>query len=492
MEGLLYLLDLQLLTMIFTGVLVGIVFGAIPGLSATMAIALFIPITFTMSPVTGISFLLGIYCGGMYGGAIPAILIGTPGTPGAAATILDGYAMGKKGEGGRALAYATVGSFIGGLFSCIVLILLAPQLASFGLKFGGPEYFALGIFGLSIVASISGENVLKGLIVAAIGLVIATIGMDPIMGSPRFTFGSANLTGGISFIPALIGLFAISQVLVDSEQQNETLSKKEVNYQRQRVSIKEIASKWIEFLRASVIGTIVGIIPGSGSGISTFLSYNESKRFSKTPEKYGEGIAEGVIATETSNNATTGGALVPLLTLGIPGDSVTAVIFGGLLIHGLTPGPDLFANNLDVVHGLFGTLIIANIFMLILGMFFIRYLVKIASVPKNVLIPIIIVFCFIGSFSISNNLFDIWIALAFGVLGYLMVKFNYPLPPLILGMILGPIIESNLRRSLIQTDEGLLIFFTRPISLLFIIVTVLTLLYPVVKKLVKQRKFAGL
>ncbi|HLQ74182.1 MAG TPA: tripartite tricarboxylate transporter permease, partial [Bacillota bacterium] len=203
---------------------------------------------------------------------------------------------------------------------------------------------------------------------------------------------------------------------------------------------------------------------------------------------YGKGIPEGVIATETSNNATTGGTLVPLLTLGIPGDSVTAVIFGGLLIHGLTPGPDLFAENLDVVHGLFGTLIIANIFMLILGMFFIRYLVKIASVPKNVLIPIIVVFCFIGSFSISNNIFDVWVALAFGVLGYFMMKFNYPLPPLILGMILGPIIESNLRRSLIQTDEGIMIFLTRPISLIFLIVTILTLLYPVVKNLMQQRK----
>lgn len=480
--GLLYLFDFYTILLVFLGVLIGIIFGAIPGLSATMAIALFIPMTFGMAPVAGISLLLGIYVGGMYGGCIPAILIGTPGTPANAATLLDGYAMGRNGESGRALTYATAGSFIGGLFSCLVLIFLAPQLATFGLNFGAPEYFALAVFGLSIVGSISGNNVLKGLIVASLGLLIATIGMDPMMGIPRFSFGSSHLIGGISFIPALIGLFAISQILIDAENKQDLIFSETVDYKRQRVSIKEMVSKWVEFLRAAVIGTIVGIVPGTGSGIATFLSYNESKRFSKKPEQYGKGIPEGVIATETSNNAITGGALVPLLTLGIPGDSVTAIIFGGLLIQGLTPGPSLFQENLDIVHGLFGTLILANIFMLFLGLFFIKYLVKIASIPKNVLLPMVVVFCLIGSYSISNSVFDIWVALIFGVIGYFLSKFNYPLPPLILGMILGPIIESNFRRSMIQSDSGILIFFTKPISLFFIIITLLTLLYPVIRK----------
>lgn len=482
-QGLYIFLDIQIILIVFLGVLVGIIFGAIPGLTATMAIALFIPVTFTMPPVMGISFLLAIYCGGMYGGSIPAILIGTPGSPGAAATLLDGYPMGKNGEGGRALVYATVGSFVGGLFSSIVLIVLAPQLATFGLKFGGPEYFALGLFGLSIVSSVSGSNVAKGLIAACIGLLISTIGMDPITSSARFAFGSHQLIGGISIIPALIGLFAISQILIDSRGEDDTILEKDISYKKQRVPLKEILSKWVEFLRASVIGTIIGIIPGSGAGISTFLSYNESRRFSKFPEKYGKGIPEGVIATETSNNATTGGALVPLFTLGIPGDAVTAVIFGGLLIQGLTPGPDLFAENLDIVHGLFGTLILANIFMLIVGMFFIRYLVKVAVVPKEILLPIIVIFCLIGSFSINNSVFDIWVALVFGLIGYVLTKYNYSLPPLILGMILGPIIETNFRRSLVQSDGGLDIFFTRPISLIFIIIAIISILYPIIKGL---------
>jgi putative tricarboxylic transport membrane protein len=476
--------DLQTLLLVFIGVSLGVVFSAIPGLTATMGIALLIPYTFALPQVAGISMLLGIYLGGMYGGSITAILIRTPGTPSAAATLLDGYPMAEKGEAGKALNYATIGSFIGGIISCILLILIAPQLAEVGLKFGPAEFFALAVFGLSIVGTVSGKYVIKGLIAAALGLFIATVGMDPIGGVMRFTFGSMNLTSGISFIPALIGLFAVSQVIKEIETKVK-INKKKIKYQRQKVSLKETASYWIEFLRASLIGTFVGIIPGTGSSIATFLSYNESKRFAKKErrEKYGTGIPEGVIATETSNNAVTGGALIPLLTLGIPGDVVTAVILGGLLIQGVTPGPLLFQNESELVYSLFGTLIIANIFMLLIGLFAVRFVGKIVDVPKSVLLPIVVTLCFIGSYSLSNNIFDVWIALVFGVIGYILEKFKYPLPPLILGIILGPIIESNLRRTLIESNNELSIFFTRPITAVFLSIAIISFVYPLIKQL---------
>ncbi|WP_370221701.1 tripartite tricarboxylate transporter permease [Cytobacillus sp.] len=482
--------DFQTLTLVFAGVFLGVVFSAIPGLTATMGIALLIPYTFSLPQVPAISMLLGIYIGGMYGGSITAILIRTPGTPSAAATLLDGYPMAAKGQAGKALNYATIGSFVGGIISCFILILIAPQLAAFGLKFGPAEFFALAVFGLSIVGTISGKNVVKGLIVVGVGLLIATVGMDPIGGVARFTFGSINLTSGVSFIPALIGLFAVSQVIKEIEEKVTANTKKKIKYQRERVSLRETFSYWKEFLRASAIGTFIGIIPGTGTSIATFLSYNESKRFAK-PERrkeYGKGIPEGVIATETSNNAVTGGALIPLLTLGIPGDVVTAVILGGLLIQGVTPGPLLFQNNGPLVYSLFITLIIANVFMLLIGLFAVRFVGKIVDVPKNVLLPIVVTLCFIGSYSLSNNLFDVWVALAFGVIGYLLEKFNYPLPPLILGIILGPIIESNLRRTIIESSGDLSVFFTRPISGVFLTIALVSFLYPLIKDFWRKLK----
>ncbi|WP_102264447.1 tripartite tricarboxylate transporter permease [Mesobacillus jeotgali] len=482
--------EVQTLVLVFAGVFLGVVFSAIPGLTATMGIALLIPYTFSLPQVPAISMLLGIYIGGMYGGSITAILIRTPGTPSAAATLLDGYPMAAKGQAGKALNYATMGSFVGGIISCIVLILIAPQLAAFGLKFGPAEFFALAVFGLSIVGTISGKNVVKGLMVAAVGLMIATVGMDPIGGVARFTFGSVNLTSGVSFIPALIGLFAVSQVIREIEEKATEGIKKKIKYQRERISLRETFSYWKEFLRASAIGTFIGIIPGTGTSIATFLSYNESKRFAK-PERrkeYGTGIPEGVIATETSNNAVTGGALIPLLTLGIPGDVVTAVILGGLLIQGVTPGPLLFQNNGPLVYSLFITLIIANIFMLLIGLFAVRFVGKIVDVPKNILLPIVVTLCFIGSYSLSNNLFDVWVALVFGIIGYLLEKFNYPLPPLILGIILGPIIESNLRRTIIESSGDLTVLFTRPISAVFLGIAIVSFIYPLIKDFWRRTK----
>ena len=477
--------ELQTLLLVFLGVFLGVLFSAIPGLTATMGIALLIPYTFSLPQVPALGMLLGIYIGGMYGGAITAILIRTPGTPSAAATLLDGYPMAAKGHAGRALNFATIASFVGGIISCIILILIAPQLASFGLKFGPAEFFALAVFGLSIVGTISGKHAIKGMAIAALGLLIATVGMDPIGGVARFTFGSVNLTSGVSFIPALIGLFAVSQVIKEVEEKVKKNQQKKIKFQRERISLRENLKYWKEYLRSSLIGTFIGIIPGTGTSIATFLSYNESKRFAKKDRKkdYGTGIPEGVIATESSNNAVTGGALVPLLTLGIPGDVVTAVILGGLMIQGVTPGPLLFQNNGTLVNSLFITLIIANIFMLLIGLFAVRFVGKIVDVPKNVLLPIVVTLCFIGSYSLSNNLFDVWIALVFGVIGFLLEKYNYPLAPLILGIIRGPIIESNLRSTVIESSGDLSVLFTRPISGIFLTIAIVSFVFPLLKSL---------
>ncbi|WP_373893552.1 tripartite tricarboxylate transporter permease [Virgibacillus natechei] len=486
MDQLLFqLLDYKTLLLVFLGVFFGIILSAIPGLTASMGIALAIPYTFALPPMSGISFILGIYVGGMYGGAITAILIRTPGTPSAAASILDGYPMAAKGDAAKALKWGIISSFIGGIISTGMLILIAPQLAKVALQFGPAEYFALAIFGLSIVGVVSGKYVVRGLIVGVLGLIVATVGMDPIGGMPRFTFGSTNLTAGISLIPALMGLFAVSQVIKEVvERIEEGGEKRVVKYKKQRVPFKDVISKWFHFVRAAVIGTLVGLVPGTGSSIATFVSYNESRRFAK-PERrkeYGTGIPEGVIATETSNNAITGGALIPLLTLGIPGDVVTAIILGGFLIHGIQPGPQLFEQQGDLVYGLFGMLIVANIFMLLIGWFGIKLFGRIINIPKSILLPIIVAFSFFGSYALSNNIFDVWTALVFGVIGYLLERYSYPLAPFILGIVLGPIIESNLRRTIIESGHDYSVFFTRPISAIFIILTILSFMLPLLRK----------
>lgn len=483
-QSLLQMFDIQLFILVFLGVFFGIVLAAIPGLTASMGIALAIPYTFALPAETGISFLLGIYLGGMYGGSITAILIRTPGTPSAAATLLDGYPMAAKGDADKALKLGIISSFVGGIFSIIILMIVAPQLAKVALMFGTAEYFALALFGLSIVGSVSGKNVVRGLIVAGLGLIVATIGMDPIGGLPRFDFGSTNLTGGIELIPTLMGLFAVSQVIKEVvEKSSGDGKKKKIKYKKQKLPLRYLFSKWFHFLRASIIGTVVGIIPGTGSSIATFIAYNESMRFA-SPERrkqYGKGIEEGVIATETSNNAVTGGALVPLLTLGIPGDVVTAIILGGFLIHGIQPGPLLFQNQMDLLFTIFTMLIFANCFMLLIGWFGIKLFGRIINVPKSILLSIIVTLSFFGSYALGNNVFDIWVALVFGVIGYLLEKFDYPLPPFILGIVLGPIIETNFRRTLIQSGEDYMVFFSKPISAIFITLAVLSFMLPLLK-----------
>lgn len=454
----------------FLGVALGIVFGALPGLTATMGLALVIPLTFGIPPIVAFSALLGVYVGAVYAGSITAILVGTPGTAAAAAALMEGPALTKKGEAKKALTMTTVASVIGGLFSCIVLILVSPQLAKVALSFGPPEYFALALFGLSIVAGVSGKSLLKGVIAGLIGLFIATIGMDPIVGTNRFTFGNPDLLNGINVVPALVGLFAISEVLTRVENKGKQLKSK-VSSSSIGLKASDLKKNWFNLLRSSAIGTFIGIIPATGSGVASFVAYNEAKRASKNKEEYGKGNIDGIAATESANSAVTGGALVPLLTLGIPGDVITAVMLGALMIQGLTPGPMLFTTNGEVVYGIFAALIVANIFMLFLGLGATKLFPKLLRIPEGVLMPLIVVLCLLGSYSIANSTFDVLIMLFFGLLGYVMLKAELPLAPLLLALILAPILETNFRRSMLLSEQDLTVFFTRPVSLVILLVT---------------------
>lgn len=470
----------QCLWAIFVGVFGGTVIGALPGLTATMGVALLIPVTFGMPPVLGLNMLIGIYIGGIYGGCISSILVKTPGTPASAATVLDGYPLAQKGQAKKALGMATLASGIGGLFSCVVLAFAAPMLASIALKFGPTEYFSLAAFGLAIIASLS-SDILKGLMVGCLGMLVSTIGSDPIGGVLRFTFGATGFSDGIAFIPALIGLFAISEVMVQIErifEKNEVT----VTLSGSIPNLKEMLSCWKTLLRGSIIGTFIGIVPGTGSGTASWIAYSEAKRTSKTPELYGTGMLDGVAATESANNAVCGGALVPLLALGIPGDSVTAVLVGGLMIQGLAPGPMLFVERPDVIIGIFTGSFVANIFMVIIGLAGIRLFAQVLNIPKKLLIMAIVMFCVLGSYAINMNVTDLFTMLVFGVVGYFLQKYNFSLAAVCISLILGPIAEENLRLAYIANQGDLTVFLTRPISAVFVFLTVFSLFWPIYRE----------
>ncbi len=477
--NLLPLLQPEVLGAIALGTLGGIVIGALPGLTATMGVALLIPLTFGMAPVMGINMLIGIYIGGIYGGCISAILLRTPGTPASAATVLDGYPMAQKGEAAKALAMATVASTIGMIFASIVLSTLAPQLASIALEFGAPEYFALSLFGLTIIASLSGD-LLKGAISGCLGVLISCVGADPISGVLRYTFGVSGFASGFAFTPALIGLFALSEVFTQLEHLGEP-NETPANVSGRWIVLKDLRESANALIRGSIVGTIIGIIPGTGSGTASWIAYNEARRTSKTPERFGTGYAPGVAATESANNAVCAAALIPLLALGIPGDVVTAVLMGGLMIQGLAPGPMLFQTNPDVVVGIFGGTFIATIFMFIFGMMLIPVASKILLVPRRILTMSIVVFCFIGSFAINLNPIDLYTMVGFGILGWAMNKYGFSQAALCIALILGPLAEANLRRGLLQTGDDVVAFVSGPITLLFLALSIGSLALPLLQ-----------
>jgi putative tricarboxylic transport membrane protein len=468
------------------GTLGGLIIGALPGLTATMGVALLIPLTFGMPPIMGLNMLIGIYIGGIYGGCVASILLRTPGTPAAAATVLDGYPMAQKGEAGRALGMATIASTIGGLVAAVVLALLAPQLASVALQFGAPEYFALAMFGLTIIASLSGD-VLKGAISGFLGILVSCVGADPISGVLRYTFGITGFASGFAFTPALIGLFALSEVFVQMERMHQA-----------DASVMRVSGRWPTLAdiresanaltRGSLIGTFIGIIPGVGSGTAAWISYNEARRTSKHPHKFGTGYAPGVAATESANNAVCAAALIPLLALGVPGDVVTAVLMGGLMIQGLAPGPMLFQTNPDVVVGIFGGTFIATFCMFAFGMALIPLFSRILTIPRHILAVLIVIFCFIGSFAINLNPVDLYTMVAFGVVGWGMQKYGFSQASFCIALILGPMAESNLRRGLLQTGDDVLAFLSGPITQVFLVLTVLSLAWPYFVKFQERRR----
>ncbi|MET4698289.1 putative tricarboxylic transport membrane protein [Constrictibacter sp. MBR-5] len=456
------------------GVMLGIVIGAIPGLTVNMAVALAVPFTLTMGLTQSLFLLLGIYGAGIYGGSVSAILINAPGTPASAATSADGYALAKQGMAGKALKMAIYASVYGGLFSTLVLVVLAPQIAAFALRFGPPEMAALLLFSLTVVGVLSGGSMAKGLFSAALGLGLATIGADPMVGVPRFTFGSFELYDGLAYIPLLIGLFAVAEMFTQAERSftgTATALMLGGDVDRNRVTRADWKASWFAIVRSGFLGVFIGVLPGLGATIATFLGYAEAKRASKRPERFGKGAIEGVAAAESANNAVTGAAMVPLLALSIPGDSVTAILLGAFLIQGVTPGPLIFQTNPEVPYTVYIGLILSNLMIAAVAWFAIRPMMLVLRIPKTVLYPIILMICVAGSFAIRNSVFDVYVMIGAGIVGYVLQIFAVPVAPLLIAFILGPPFEEALRQALVGSEGSVAVFFTEPIALFFMVLT---------------------
>ena len=469
------------------GVMLGIVIGALPGLTATMGVAILLPFTYGMEPVSGLLMICGVFFGGVYGGFITPNFLKISRTPAAGATAIDGYELTKQGKAGLALSAATFSSFSGGTLSIIVLMFLSPVLASWALKFSASESFALATFGLSIIASISGESLIKGLIAGVGGLLIATIGLDPMGGFPRFTGGFVELMN-VPFIPVMIGLFAASEAFRSMEQNQQIR-------QGAKVAIGSLLLPWqtlrriaLTILRSSGLGVFIGMIPGAGADIAAFVAYNETRRFSKTPENFGKGEIKAVASCEAGANGCTGGALLPMLTLGIPGDAVTAIMLGALTLQGMQPGPLMFTDHGDMVYTLFVGMIFCYFMLLVLGLLSLKVIGNVVKIPGNILTPMILALCVVGTYALNNSLFDVGIMLIAGVVGYFMQKGGYPASPVVLALIMGPMAESNFRRALSLSGGSLDFLYTRPITLALLTLAAFTLLTPIIRKIMRLRR----
>jgi putative tricarboxylic transport membrane protein len=461
---------------IVAGVVGGIIVGIIPGLGVVMAVALLIPFTFTMAPEVGMSMLVAVFVGGVSGSCVTAILIRMPGTPASVATLLDGFPMAQQGRAGAALGNAVVASFFGTVISGLFLVMLAPLLAAFALEFHFPEYVAVTVFAITAVAAITGSTISRGMVTALIGLLCATFGMSEEDGMPRFDFGYAQMTGGIGLLPALVGIFAVSQIMHDAIGARAATASVRAELERILPTPAEIRDNIVNYLRSGLIGTFIGIVPALGAGPAGLLSYAQAKNSSAEPEKFGTGHLPGVIASETANNATIGGALIIMLTLGIPGDPATAILIGGLMIHGLQPGPQLFLSNAEIIYGIYFSVFFSSLVMMVVLLVFMRPLARVAEIPKRILLPLLFVLASAGVFAINNRIFDVLVMCVFGGIGYVFDRFRYPTPPFVLGLVLGPLIEGNFRKMLGQYGDAWPLF-TQPIALTFVILSVASVIY---------------
>jgi putative tricarboxylic transport membrane protein len=479
---------IQCMFAIFMGVGMGIIFGAMPGISTSMGIALVLPVTYNMSIMPSMALLIGLYIGGVSGGLITAILLNIPGTPGSIATTFDGHPMARRGEAGKALGIGILYSFLGGILSLVVLFTAAPVLANVALKFSAVEYFAIIFLSFALIASLSGKSLTKGLISAIFGVILTTIGMSPIDGAFRYTFGFHGLDAGLNLLPVLVGVYAVTEVLGIAEYDTPMVKPRDYKMKGFGVNPREFKSQLFNLIRSSLIGIGIGILPGIGQNVANILAYTAAKNQSKYPEKFGTGIIDGIVASETSNNAVTGGAMIPLLTMGIPGDAGTAMLLAALTVQGIQPGPLLFTKEADLIYTIFTFLILANIVMIVTEYFGMRAFLRMLRVPKHILIPVIIVICCVGAFSVNHRVFDVFSIIVIGLLAYGMQKFKYPLAPLVLGFVLGNMFETNLRRALMFTQGSYLRFFTYPIAAVALIIFFLVIIFTAKNQIALYRK----
>ncbi len=489
----------NIMAFMFVGTIFGIIAAAIPGFTITMAVALTLPLTFGMTAIEGLATMIAVYVGGYSGGLISGILLGIPGTPSSVPTVFDGYPMAKNGEPGRALCLGVWGSFFGGLIGAFICILFAVPLARFGLKFGPWEQFSLIMFALTMMGSLGGKDVVKGLMAGTFGLLLSTVGIDGISSIVRFNFGSNVLVAGLEFLPLLIGFFAIPKMMegvmgLQKQKSDYKLKKHESVESLSDIKIpwlktlREIKNKqWVNLLRSGLLGSIVGALPAAGGTAAVFLSYDQSKKYSKHPEKFGTGIPDGIIASETANNAVAGGSLIPTIGLGIPGNAITAIMLGALILHGINPGPLMTRERPVLVYGIFVALIISNFIMLFLHRIGLKYFIKVSQTRQEYLIPGVLVLCVVGTFALNNRLFDTYVFAFAGIIGYFLALCKVPLAPAVLGLILGPLAETNLRRALMTSSDPSL-FFTRPISLIFILLSIFSIIFSIyqIKKMGKN------
>ena len=484
--GLQALADPSLLLLLVIATLGGVVIGALPGLNATTGAALLLPFTLTMEPIPAIAILTAIYCSATFAGAITAILINTPGTSASATTCLDGYPLAMRGEAGRALGLAVVSSTVGGVLSVFCLMLAAPLLARAAYHFSPPEYFALTLFGLSMLATIGDGSAIKNLISGALGVFLALVGVDNLTTVERFTFDSHELYEGIGFVPVMIGIFGISEMLVQSNAL-ETVRERIVMNAVKLPSKADYAKVWKTVLRSTGIGTFIGVLPAEGATVASMIGYNEARRWSKTPEEFGHGAVEGIAGSEAANNAATGGAMVPTLALGIPGSATAAVILAGLMVHGLRPGPAMFTEQAGFAYAIFWSMLFVNVLFLFLGLYGAKVFARITMVPTRVLWPCVFVFSIVGAYALEQSMFDVWVALAAGVLGYFMRRYSFSVVPLAIGLILGGMLEQRFGQSMVMLDEKWWMIASRPLALFFLVLTALALFGPTVwKRLVKS------